>query len=1270
MSKRIFIVGLALAAVLSAAYATETENLGIRALPAPGNVTVDGKIDDWDLSGGIFACGDAEVLRDKLACWFHLMYDKDNLYVLARWIDHTPINNPGSTAGDYGFAGDCLQVRFVMAHGTPQERGLHVTAWLGNKNNKHVVNMAYGAKFGGPTVPDGQVIGVKQAFRKHADGKGYNQELAFPWKVLTTDGRSLKPGEVFTVTVEPNFTAGVGGRVTIKDIFKPGAPVDRVFTFMAVNSWGAATVEVKGNVKPQMVRLSDSREFDVAMENGTPVVNWDGLIQSKKLAGHKVLKFNMPVDGFVSINIRNHQGTVVRQLLNCDFRAKGDHEVKWDGLTTPIWKKPGDPVSAGRYTWKGIYHTGIGMKLRGWACNGGSPPWNTADGKGNWGGDHGVPISCTTDGEDVYLGWSGSEAGKALVAMDGNDNVKWRHKRGGFGGAVMVAVDSGIVYVVDGGGIIFRLDTLKGNYMEWEGSDSAEITVVGLWADPQGMPKNLSALEARKGKLYLAFREHNFIGVVDGKTGAFERKIEVNAPAHIEAVKDDLFYVNSGGTTILALNPITGEAKTLVNGLQNATGVAADSQGNIYVATGAPDNQVKVFAAGGKPKATIGRKGGRPALGPWVADGMRSINGIAVDATGRLWAMESTGHPKRVAVWNTKTGKLVKEYFGPTHYGASGGTINPKDPDVMIGEGCEWRINSETGGEECVGVFAQEIHGLARFCYGANGKEYLACLGKGPLKIFERMGPAKYALRATVGTEEKVVDDQKINVMVFWSDENGDQKAQPNEKLELRTIMRLGGYGGGGGGWSAAINTDLTLYPGITARGGAQIKVKDFTACGAPRWDIDGMKKLPPLQGALASLDNKLVVSCEAGPSLLKCYEVNTGKLKWTYPNTFHGVHGSHRAPPPEVGLIRGAFGFVGSAHLPEPLGDIWALNSNVGEWYVVTSNGFYLSHLFQGDPLKVNFPPQAVPGVMVDNIPPGSGGEDFGGSLIQGDDGKVYVQSGKTGLWNIEVTGLDSVKEIRGGRIRIAPDEIKLAEVFREQLLQKNVGIRRTIVKKMTPGFTGNIQKDFQAEELIEFKRMAAAAVKVAAAWDGQYLYLGYDVNDASPWVNKAKTPDTLYATGDTIDFQLGTNPDADRKRSTAVLGDLRLSIGNFQGKDTAVIFRKVAAKKAPKIYNSGVFKGYKMESVLVVEGAKITVTPRNKAYVVEAAIPLAELGLKLSDGVALRADFGVTHGDAGGQDTVLRTYWNNQKTGIVDDEVAELMMEPCNWGELIFRE
>ena len=52
------------------------------------------------------------------------------------------------------------------------------------------------------------------------------------------------------------------------------------------------------------------------------------------------------------------------------------------------------------------------------------------------------------------------------------------------------------------------------------------------------------------------------------------------------------------------------------------------------------------------------------------------------------------------------------------------------------------------------------------------------------------------------------------------------------------------------------------------------------------------------------------------------------------------------------------------------------------------------------------------------------------------------------------------------------------------------------------------------------------------------------------------------------------------------------------------------------------------------------------------------------------LHGDFGVTYGDPAGQRTRLRTYWANQHTGIVDDAVAELKMEPRLWGTLLFAE
>ena len=181
----------------------------------------------------------------------------------------------------------------------------------------------------------------------------------------------------------------------------------------------------------------------------------------------------------------------------------------------------------------------------------------------------------------------------------------------------------------------------------------------------------------------------------------------------------------------------------------------------------------------------------------------------------------------------------------------------------------------------------------------------------------------------------------------------------------------------------------------------------------------------------------------------------------------------------------------------------------------------------------------------------------------------------------------------------------------------------------------------------------------------------MGWEVRDDTPWVNGADAPEFMYARGDTVDLQLGTDPAADAKRAEPVKGDLRLSIGNFKGQPTAVVYRKVADEKKPKTFSSGVVKEYVMASVVVLAEAKVSakVDAQGKRYVVEAAIPLASLGLKITDGLALRGDFGATHGDKSGKDTMLRTHWNNQTTGIVNDEVFELRMGPANWGEITFQ-
>ncbi|OPZ26813.1 MAG: hypothetical protein BWZ02_01870 [Lentisphaerae bacterium ADurb.BinA184] len=1286
-----------------AAVATETENLGIRILPAPGKVVVDADSADWDVSGGVFVCGDVENLRGRLACWFHAMYDVDNLYVLTRWIDDTPMNNPGSVSGDHGFAGDCLQFRTLVYLDQPQiggrpespaQRTTHVTAWR-DRDGKDVIDLAWGIYFDQDGLKDAKTQGGAQAFAPHADGKGYTQEIALPWKLLAPPGWAPAAGRKIILTVEPNFGTETKFRISLKDIFRRGVTPDRVFTFSGPTCWGYGTLSEKGGVEPQPLRLADNREFDVTLQDGVPAIVWSGLYRQKTMEGFAGLKFTMPDDGYVSLNIRNADGQVIRQLLNANFFTRGEHEVKWDGLTNLSHLQPGDVVPVGDYTWEAIWHKGLGLRLVGWACNSGRAPFDSPG--GNWGGDMGNPCAVACDGERLILGWSGSEAGKAVVCTDFDGNVQWRHKRGGFGMARQVAAAGGVVFVYDrqsGGNQVYRLDAGKGDYTPWKDSTEAILDVTALLkpflpANLESVPKeeaeapSLTGMDAAGGKLFLSYGVGGRVLILDASTGKLEKAVAVERPGDLEVGVDGKCYVLSGGTRLVRFDPGAGTTEPVVTDLRNAAAVACDAAGQLYIGVGEPDNQVKVFGPDGKPLRVIGKLGGRPPLGKWDASGMRAISGLRTDPQGKLWVMENDDTPRRISVWNAAGGEFIREFFGPTNYGAGGGAISPLDPYCMVGHGSEWKLDPATGRASCVAVFHRGGMANARFGLGPGGRLYLA-VGGGwapnyAVRIYERVAAGEWALRTKLmpldkdGQPHDQVDQGGNRGLAVWADANGDQQEQPEEVRAFP--MDLGGWIDG---WYMPMTQSLVFYGGTL-----RIAPTGWTACGAPVYDLAQAKRMPApadvgqrggmgAQRGCGSEDGRLALyngHYGANHSDFQCWDIETGKLRWTYPNNYVGVHGGHNAPPPQTGMIRGAYDVVGSVRLPDPVGDLFVIPTDKGEWHLLTGEGFYLSALFQADPLKIQFPDPAAPGAIMDNTPPGMGAEDFGGSITATRDGQLHIQAGKTAFTNLKVVGLDGVKRLAAGAVKVSPADVRTAAGLREKLLQQAVGTRSVTASKKTVVFTGDLRKDFGREDLPAWSRNDAGA-EAAVAWDETFLYLGWSVADATPWVNGATEPAVMYASGDTADFQMGTDPKADRRRDKPVAGDLRLSIGNFQGKPTAVLYRPLAADKAPRKFYSGTVKdGYEMESVRVVAEARIEVTvdAPGRRYVVEAAVPLAALGVAPSPGLTFSGDFGVTYGDPDGKDTVLRSYWNNQATGIVADEVWELVLAPANWGQIV---
>ena len=84
-------------------------------VPAPKKVTIDGKLDDWDLSGQITMYVVSET-SDMQSAKFAMMYDKDALYLSAVVRDPTPMMNrhDPQVDADRAWDADACQFRLTL----------------------------------------------------------------------------------------------------------------------------------------------------------------------------------------------------------------------------------------------------------------------------------------------------------------------------------------------------------------------------------------------------------------------------------------------------------------------------------------------------------------------------------------------------------------------------------------------------------------------------------------------------------------------------------------------------------------------------------------------------------------------------------------------------------------------------------------------------------------------------------------------------------------------------------------------------------------------------------------------------------------------------------------------------------------------------------------------------------------------------------------------------------------------------------------------------
>ena len=441
----------------------------------------------------------------------------------------------------------------------------------------------------------------------------------------------------------------------------------------------------------------------------------------------------------------------------------------------------------------------------------------------------------------------------------------------------------------------------------------------------------------------------------------------------------------------------------------------------------------------------------------------------------------------------------------------------------MIGHGCEWKIAKETGKAQCVAVISRDEWRNARFGTGKDGRVYAAVGGGGPrhlpVNIFERIAAGQWKLRTTIATDEENPGKQPQHLSV-WSDRNDDQQQQADEVRQYD--LRLGAWIDG---WYLYFNQAMT-FAGTQYR----IDVTGWTPCGAPEYDLAKAVKLPTLEDAegrggmaaqkgLVSEDQNFVLyNAHYGVehSTLPCYDVRTGKLVFAYPSNYVGVHGGHLAPPGRTGLIRAAYDIVGTVKMPPPLDNLFVIGTDKGEWHILSSAGYYVSGLFEGDPMKIRWPDQAIPGANIEYGAAGIGAEDFGGSIIRSQRRHGVCPGRQDGLHQLQGERAGQRQGLGCGRLAISPADRLKAQQFKVKYLRGEPSILRNgqkiaAVENKAVTLTGRPREDFGTQP-ISFGS-DYARVQTWLAHDADKLYVAWQVDDKTPWVNGATGIENMYA-------------------------------------------------------------------------------------------------------------------------------------------------------------
>ena len=775
-------------------------------------------------------------------------------------------------------------------------------------------------------------------------------------------------------------------------------------------------------------------------------------------------------------------------------------------------------------------------------------------------------------------------------------------------------------------------------------------------------------------------------------------------------------------TPVMSALRVVGDSEESFYGFAgvNPTGMAVGEGQEIFLCDNGVDQNIKVYDPRGRLLRQIGKRGGRPMNGAWDPSGMANPHGITIDKEGKLWVTETNTFPRRNSVWNSKTGALIRDFMGPSFYGADLGCFDTADHTRWVGGGALWKLDFDNKTavptatlyhQTKPGQLQTQMMGDYWNFYHRDGRTFLIGYGHGQsiyelradnsLKLWafccnlssiaqtprwtlprviaelpavqalfaenakdRHNPPLDMTLTPTGSWLDKVSLDQGLlrDISLLWVDRNGDDLGQADEFEVMASgdTIQTGGWGVG--------NPTLDLR--IPAKVGGNsvvlpLKCEGFLPSGAPNYSLKkaiaaAVTVEPGIVGPEAVQDHFGREIFNSSP--MKAVAPD-GHILWTFPNRWVGVHGSHEAPLPEIGVMQGALYFLGTAPL-DAESDVFVMNGNHGRFFVLTTDGMYVDEMFKDVRVTQNSDAYMI------------GGECFGGYFGKCEDGKYYLQSGHTDYRAFQINGIDKIKRSQGA-LQIGPAQLLAAQANLQARVVQSQKPKAAVVEELPVGASA-LPKDpnnwpgIWSSITWGDPRQPFPFAEVKICRSTKLLYLAYRVKDPSPWVNKGTDWTMLFKTGDSVDFQFSTDPSAKVTRNEPVPGDRRLLIAPFQDRSIAVLYsyREPGLTTAPMSFSSP-WRAEKVDRVTELKSAQINVVPGEGQaagiYTLTVSVPLADLGLPSGGQPAdLLGDFGVIYGDSAGSMNLLRSYWSNKATGLVNDVPGEIMITPRMWGSL----